>query len=517
MKNLLISFIAFLGAIHLANAQCPTPPVVLTSQAEVDAFPPACIDFTGDIFISGSDISDLTPLANLQTISNNLTILSNPSLGTLAGLSGLTSIGTAFGSLTISDNDALSDLTGLNNISSISGGLFVEDNFNLTSLDGLGAVPSLTSLYIANNAALNDLGALSSVVSINSYVWILDNFTLSSLSGLDGISTIGGTGLLIAYNESLSSISSFGSLTSVDGNFEIEENPSLVSLNAFSSLSTVGGSKMVIQNNPSLASIDDFVSLSSVANELSISVNPALTSIANLTNLFTIGGTLEISGNTSLSQCEAEAVCEHIDNGNPTIISGNAVGCQNITQVEIACGLLPVELTFFRGKMEQGDVVLNWQTASEKDNAWFEVEHSTQGTEGFNTIGKVAGNGTSTVANDYAFRHAHPAAGPHLYRLKQVDFDGKFEYSNIVSVVVRGEKEVVLVPNPTQGTLFVRGLKDGELHTAIVTDFAGREVLRRSLAQSARIDLSEQPDGLYFVEIRTPNQTTTQRVVKRGN
>ncbi|MBX2892744.1 MAG: T9SS type A sorting domain-containing protein [Saprospiraceae bacterium] len=515
MKNLLISFIAVFGAIHL-GAQCPTAPVLLTSQAEVDAFPASCVNLTGPLTISGADISNVNALANLETISGNFFILSNPSLTDLSGLSNLTAVGTTFGSLNIFDNDALLDLSGLNSLSSINSTLFVEGNAALTTLNGLGPISSLANLYIAFNSSLGDINALSSVTSIGGYIEIQGNGSLTSLAGLSGVSGAIGGYLYIGINNSLSSIDGFGSLTSVGGNFDVEDNASLTNLNAFGSLSTVGA-RMFIQDNPQLTSIDDLVSLTSVGTNMAISNNPSLTSIANLTNIFTIGGTLEISGNTSLSQCEAEAVCEHIDNGNPTVISGNAVGCQNITQVEIACGLLPVELTFFRGKMEQGDVVLNWQTASEKDNAWFEVEHSTQGTEGFNTIGKVAGNGTSTVANDYAFRHAHPAAGPHLYRLKQVDFDGKFEYSNIVSVVVRGEKEVVLAPNPTQGTLFVRGLKDGELHTAVVTDFAGREVLRHSLAQSALIDLSEQPDGIYFVEIRTPSQTTTQRVVKRGN
>lgn len=98
---------------------------------------------------------------------------------------------------------------------------------------------------------------------------------------------------------------------------------------------------------------------------------------------------------------------------------------------------VPVELISFSSAIVDQKVVLQWRTSSEKNNFGFEIEraiyqqHSTD--RNWNVIGFVKGNGTTTNFHDYKFVDAN-VSGSFSYRLKQIDFDGKFEYSNIVEV-----------------------------------------------------------------------------------
>ena len=85
---------------------------------------------------------------------------------------------------------------------------------------------------------------------------------------------------------------------------------------------------------------------------------------------------------------------------------------------------IPVELMSFDVKKGQKAALLTWTTASEKDNAYFNIEHSTSGID-FQTIGQVKGNGTTTTATTYNFEHQTPSVFINYYRLKQVDTDGK--------------------------------------------------------------------------------------------
>lgn len=96
-------------------------------------------------------------------------------------------------------------------------------------------------------------------------------------------------------------------------------------------------------------------------------------------------------------------------------------------------GPLPVQLTQFTGAAEGSVNRLNWATASEIDNASFEIEKSRNGIN-FITCGTVQGAGNSSVTQQYSFVDVNPFYETTYYRLKQIDFDGDYEYSNTVSV-----------------------------------------------------------------------------------
>ncbi|MCX2739476.1 GDSL-type esterase/lipase family protein [Pontibacter anaerobius] len=109
---------------------------------------------------------------------------------------------------------------------------------------------------------------------------------------------------------------------------------------------------------------------------------------------------------------------------------------------------LPVELTAFGARTNtQGQVLLEWQTASETNNAYFEVQRSQSGKD-FQPIGQVKGSGTTVVAQNYTFTDSAAMSGTLYYRLKQVDTDGTSSFSKVAQVQVQ-EREQVLQVFPT--------------------------------------------------------------------
>ncbi len=96
-------------------------------------------------------------------------------------------------------------------------------------------------------------------------------------------------------------------------------------------------------------------------------------------------------------------------------------------------GPIPVEFTTFAANVAGEKIELTWETATETNNKGFEVERSSDDVS-FASIGFVDGNGTSAEAHSYSFVDHHATSGTYYYRLKQVDFDGTYAYSNTVEV-----------------------------------------------------------------------------------
>jgi hypothetical protein len=107
-------------------------------------------------------------------------------------------------------------------------------------------------------------------------------------------------------------------------------------------------------------------------------------------------------------------------------------GLQQVAPFALDTNPIPVELTSFTASVTDNDVILNWTTASEINNHGFEVQKML-GNE-FYSIGFVTGYGTTTEVQSYSFVDRKVASGTHSYRLKQVDFDGGFEYSEVIEV-----------------------------------------------------------------------------------
>ena len=172
---------------------------------------------------------------------------------------------------------------------------------------------------------------------------------------------------------------------------------------------------------------------------------------------------------------------------------------------------LPIELTRFGAVPQAAGVALAWATASEKNSAYFEVQRSANA-EAYATIGKVAAQGSSTSAREYAFVDAQPLAGSSYYRLHQVDNDGTDAYSPVVAVQRKGLAEASVYPNPGANFL-VLPAATGALHYRIFNTL-GQALLSGQAAGSEHLDITSLPTGTFFLELSAASGRHTQRLVR---
>jgi len=166
---------------------------------------------------------------------------------------------------------------------------------------------------------------------------------------------------------------------------------------------------------------------------------------------------------------------------------------------------LPVEYTYFNVQKSDNTVELQWETALEINNEGFEIERSLDGVE-FHSMGKLAGFGNSDVAQQYKFIDHNPVYGKMLYRLKQIDYDGGFNYTGTQEIFYTPGSEVSLhvYPNPTAD--FIQVSSDGDLSGSFlkVLDQQGRLVMLQDLNMGINpVDIRSLPAGMYFLELQS--------------
>lgn len=181
--------------------------------------------------------------------------------------------------------------------------------------------------------------------------------------------------------------------------------------------------------------------------------------------------------------------------------------------------VLPVELVRFTARSSGAVVQLQWLTASEMQNDYFAVERSSDG-HVFESIGKVAGNGTTAQGATYSFIDEQPLAHVSYYRLKQVDEDGSYSYSSVVAVTRAAITSIAKVyPTLTSDKLQVNVEQKGLLQQMVVLDMMGKQFLRKPLDKNAihhQIDVSSLSEGSYvLVLLDEQGQRQTTRFMKR--
>lgn len=182
----------------------------------------------------------------------------------------------------------------------------------------------------------------------------------------------------------------------------------------------------------------------------------------------------------------------------------------NGTVVELVPGVVPVELSSFTATVSGSNVTLNWSTVTETNNRGFEIQRSNDGND-FVTIGFVNGKGTTTQIQNYSYRDNSLSVGNYSYRLKQLDFDGTFEYSNVVEVSVIAPQEFALeqnFPNPfNPSTLINFSLKVDSEVSLKVFNLLGQEIATlvngKLSAGSQQIEFRADnlSSGVYFYRI----------------
>ena len=186
---------------------------------------------------------------------------------------------------------------------------------------------------------------------------------------------------------------------------------------------------------------------------------------------------------------------------------------------------VPVELLAFTASVRNSEVQLLWSTASELSNRGFEIERSVNDNNNFVTVGFVEGKGSSTEINYYSFTDNPQLSGVTqlYYRLKQVDFDGTFSYSEIVNVSYDVPAEFVLgqnFPNPFNPSTRISYFVPKESFISIkVYDFLGSEVktlvneYKATGSYDLVFDASNLPSGTYFYTLIADNYSSTKKMI----
>jgi len=192
--------------------------------------------------------------------------------------------------------------------------------------------------------------------------------------------------------------------------------------------------------------------------------------------------------------------------------NGNNLRIDNATLT--SSGPLPIELLSFTGKKADKTVKLHWSTATERQNAWFEVERAEDGIA-FSAIGKVKGAGDSQSTLDYELLDAAPKPGTNYYRLKQTDFDGQFTYSPVVTVQFDGPGGFRLFPIPVKDQLSLQLDEPDAFESQwMVYNALGQLVLSGILPEeqsSLDLNVSDLAPGMYWLQ-RTSGRARSSRM-----
>lgn len=236
------------------------------------------------------------------------------------------------------------------------------------------------------------------------------------------------------------------------------------------------------------------------------------------TDVATIDFTLIDNTGTADFQWEVASTEETVAylEDNSTLLSASGLSDESVP--------LPVELISFEAINETGRIRLWWTTATELNNEYFQVLRSKSGTE-WTGLGTVDGHGTTNEPQYYSFLDETAPVGSWYYKLKQVDFDGAFEYSSIIRVY-RGEDDfaVNIYPSPTTGNVNVhlQGLSAEEKLAYRVLNLLGQELVSGGWQADevgrviANIDLTtELSEGTYLLQIMSDERWLSRSLLKQ--
>lgn len=177
-------------------------------------------------------------------------------------------------------------------------------------------------------------------------------------------------------------------------------------------------------------------------------------------------------------------------------------------------GPLPVTWAYFNARISAEGVRLNWATAQES-NAWcFAIERSVDPVKGFQTLDTIKASGSTKELRTYHYTDYLPVHTTSYYRLKQIDLDGRYTYSRIVSVQV-DEHANVVYPNPVTDQFYITSkIGTGQMQITIYNN-AGKALLTVASQNGQPTDISKLPPGTYQVVVRNGTAQFSQRIIKQ--
>ena len=261
-----------------------------------------------------------------------------------------------------------------------------------------------------------------------------------------------------------------------------------------------------------------------MTNTLTTAVSSAviLTGGAVWSNVFWQVGSSATLGASSV--LEGTILAEtYITQGASASLDGRALAHVGYVTLNGATAL-PVELTSFTGALNNSAVELNWNTATEINNYGYEVQKSRVQNSGWIKIGFVNGSGNSSKSKDYSFTESNLQLGKYYYRLKQIDNDGGFAYSNTIEVDVTSEiTEFALqqnYPNPWNPTTTINYslAKEGNVKLSVYNTLGSKVAIivneyKPAGNYSIQFNGSNLASGIYLYRLESGNYSTAKKFI----
>jgi hypothetical protein len=210
-------------------------------------------------------------------------------------------------------------------------------------------------------------------------------------------------------------------------------------------------------------------------------------------------------------------------NGNPGFEGYNTTTATN-NPINLLSAM-PVELVSFTSSVTENTAILKWVTATEINNAGFDVERTISGSKDlWREAGYVKGKGNSTSAISYEFKDNNLAPGKYKYRLRQTDFNGNFQYYNLsgeVQIGVPAKYDLSQnYPNPFNPmTKISYALPQDGFVTLKIYDVVGREVktlvneFKKASSYSIDFNASELTSGVYYYKLSSENFSSVKKML----
>ena len=237
----------------------------------------------------------------------------------------------------------------------------------------------------------------------------------------------------------------------------------------------------------------------------------------------------KVSGSTSSSN--SATVCYNTSINTSTMPTGASMTTDNRESQQFSSGgntdenndfgmwggALPVEWLSIKGRWIPFGVEIKWATGSEDNNSHFVIARTHDGAH-WEVIGEQDGAGFSSSISRYQFIDENPYADVNYYRVKQVDYDGQFDYSDVVMVhsnLAQAQFEIFVFPNPAKDNVTVEWNKGERNSSIIIMDINGKVIQQEDIINgySHSIDLSNIDSGVYFIQLVGSQETKTERLV----
>ena len=206
--------------------------------------------------------------------------------------------------------------------------------------------------------------------------------------------------------------------------------------------------------------------------------------------------------------------------GNST--SGSSFAVDDICFVAPQAGIVPLTLTALTATYNNGVTNLSWGTEQESNTGYFVVEHSTDGIN-FSALANLMAAGYSNHSIAYKFADNKTMAGQNFYRIKAMDKDGSYQYSNIASVYVKLKGLFVtgVYPSPFSDKINISVSSESSSNATVsLFDYTGKKIASQNAAIAKGVtivsleNLGRLPGGIYMVRVQAGNVTLVQKVVK---